>query len=167
MQKVKLIVVSSLIFLGMSFSLNATSKKQAPLLMHLSPETCMANAIYYEAGNQFVLGKAAIGRVIQNRVNAGSKNGFANNVCGVVYQGIEKHNCQFRFGCKHLGKVNKNQYDQCMIIAKQVLYGDEYSHLFTDNVLYFNGKKAGLHFPGIKRYAVIGGHVFYERKQRL
>ncbi len=137
MQKLKVMVVLSLLLFG--GVLGAAMKKQAPASMHLSSETCMANAIYFEAGNQFVLGKAAIGRVIQNRVNAGSKNGFANSVCCVVYQGIEKHNCQFRFGCKHLGKINQKQYEQCMIIARQVLYGDEFSNLFNANVLYFNG----------------------------
>jgi spore germination cell wall hydrolase CwlJ-like protein len=161
MQKFKVFVISSLLLCG--GVLGAAVKKQAPVSMHLSPETCMANAIYYEAGNQFVLGKAAVGRVIVNRVNAGAKGGFANNVCGVVYQGIEHHNCQFRFGCRKVGKkVNQKQYEQCMFIARQVLCG-EYSTLFTDNVLYFNGRKSGLHFAGIRKYAVIGGHVFYEK----
>jgi len=43
----------------------------AALLSFVGPKNvqCLTEAIYYEAGNQSILGKLSVGRVIQNRVN--------------------------------------------------------------------------------------------------
>ena len=77
---------------------------------------CMAEAILFEAGNQPLAGKVAVGEVIMNRVR--SKR-YPNTVCGVVHQGPisswwkKKHNkivpvrnrCQFSYYCD--GKSDK------------------------------------------------------------
>src|SRR5271157_4567452 len=119
MQKIKF-VVSGLLLLYTSI-LGATTRTHKEIDMHFTSEKCMANAIYYEAGNQSTIGKAAIGRVILNRVNAGKSGGFSGNVCGVVYQGAGQRNCQFRFACKRQRKsVNKEQYLECERVAQGI-----------------------------------------------
>lgn len=45
---------------------------------------CMAEAIYFESGNQPFVGKMAVGEVIMNRVY---HVGFPDTICGVVRQG--------------------------------------------------------------------------------
>ena len=71
---------------------------------------CMAEAILFEAGNQPLAGKVAVGEVIMNRVRSDK---YPNTVCGVVHQGPisrwwkVKHNkevpirnrCQFSYYC--------------------------------------------------------------------
>jgi hypothetical protein len=43
---------------------------------------CLADNIYYEARGEDITGKAAVARVVMNRVNYG----FASTPCNVVYQ---------------------------------------------------------------------------------
>jgi spore germination cell wall hydrolase CwlJ-like protein len=68
--------------------------------------TCLAQAIYFEGGNQTVDGMEAIGHVIMNRVESTS---FPDSICGVVHQGprgggpIALHRCQFSYFCDGKG----------------------------------------------------------------
>ncbi len=57
---------------------------------------CLTTAIYYEAAREPDEGQQAVAQVILNRVRHPA---FPNTVCGVVYQGSEKHGCQFSFAC--------------------------------------------------------------------
>lgn len=143
------------------------TKSNHPINIEPNPISCMADAIYYEAGNQPTIGKFAIGRVIINRVHAGKSAGFENSVCGVVHQ-RNNSRCQFSFSCKINGhaRINYDQYAKCVDVAQAVIQQDLYCNLFTSETLYFNNKKNGLHFSGIKRVAVIGNHVFYEKRIR-
>jgi hypothetical protein len=59
-------------------------------------ETCLASAIYYEAGNQTRDGQEAVAQVVLNRVRHPN---YPKSVCGVVYQGAEARGCQFTFAC--------------------------------------------------------------------
>jgi spore germination cell wall hydrolase CwlJ-like protein len=63
---------------------------------------CLAEAIYFEGGNQTTDGMEAIGHVIMNRVES---DHFPDSICGVVRQGprdggpISLHRCQFSYFC--------------------------------------------------------------------
>jgi len=71
---------------------------------------CLAEAILFEAGNQPIVGKIAVGEVIMNRV---ASNKYPNTICDVVHQGKynkwwkRKYNklvpirnkCQFSYYC--------------------------------------------------------------------
>jgi spore germination cell wall hydrolase CwlJ-like protein len=67
---------------------------------------CLAQAIYFEGGNQSVDGMEAIGQVIMNRVES---TAFPDSICGVVQQGprdggpIALHRCQFSYFCDGKG----------------------------------------------------------------
>ena len=57
---------------------------------------CMAVAMLYEAGDD-TLGQRSVGQVIINRVRHPA---FPKTICGVVFQGSERHTgCQFTFTC--------------------------------------------------------------------
>jgi spore germination cell wall hydrolase CwlJ-like protein len=71
---------------------------------------CMAKNIFYEAGNESIMGQAAVARVVLNRVS----HGFAKTPCAVVYQAhtVEKvideetvkvKLCQFSWVCEDKG----------------------------------------------------------------
>jgi spore germination cell wall hydrolase CwlJ-like protein len=63
---------------------------------------CLAEAIYFEGGNQSDEGMTAIGHVIMNRVES---TNFPDSICGVVHQGprnggpITRNRCQFTYFC--------------------------------------------------------------------
>jgi spore germination cell wall hydrolase CwlJ-like protein len=71
-----------------------------------APVACLAQAIYFEGGNQTVDGMEAIGHVIMNRVES---TGFPDTICGVVRQGprdggpITRYRCQFTYFCDGKG----------------------------------------------------------------
>lgn len=63
---------------------------------HDRARDCMASALYYEAGDD-APGQSAVAQVIVNRLRHPA---FPKTVCGVVYQGAERHTgCQFTFTC--------------------------------------------------------------------
>ena len=102
------ILLSFVIFLiGISvvyyFDLDAEGQQ------HNSENYCLAEAIYFEAGNQTLMGKIAVANVILNRVKS---NTYPNTVCGVVHDGPVReswkkdgtyypirHKCQFSYWC--------------------------------------------------------------------
>ena len=102
------ILLSFVIFLiGISvvyyFDLDAAAQQ------HNSENYCLAEAIYFEAGNQPLMGKIAVANVILNRVKS---NTYPNTVCGVVHDGPVReswkkdgtyypirHKCQFSYWC--------------------------------------------------------------------
>jgi len=74
-----------------------------------SENYCLAEAIYFEAGNQPLMGKIAVANVILNRVESDT---YPNTVCGVVHDGPVReswkkngtyypirHKCQFSYWC--------------------------------------------------------------------
>jgi spore germination cell wall hydrolase CwlJ-like protein len=69
---------------------------------------CMAENIYYEAGNQSYAGKIAVGQVVLNRTKT---NGYPSTVCGVIYEGSQNPQtlaCQFSWSCAPHNAIDKN-----------------------------------------------------------
>jgi Cell Wall Hydrolase len=82
-------IVPALPFSIQSSSISARSKMLAI--------ECLTAAIYYEADSESVTGQRAVAQVVLNRVRHPE---YANNVCGVVFQGSERTTgCQFSFTC--------------------------------------------------------------------
>lgn len=60
-------------------------------------DTCLAQAIYFEARSEPLEGQLAVAQVVLNRVN---HKRYPDTVCGVVFQNEHLHNrCQFSFAC--------------------------------------------------------------------
>lgn len=58
---------------------------------------CLTQAVYYEAAVEPIEGRRAVAQVVLNRV---LHPAYPKSVCGVVYQGAERHTgCQFSFTC--------------------------------------------------------------------
>jgi len=68
---------------------------------------CLTDALYYEAANEPEQGQRAIAQVVVNRVR---DRHFPKSVCGVVYEGWERHTgCQFSFVCD--GSIRRRPAD--------------------------------------------------------
>ena len=127
---------------------------------------CLAENIYFEAGNQPELGKVAVGVVTLNRT---MDKRFPNSVCGVVKEVTTRETgsfCQFSWVCddKTLPSQNNKNWRESLRIARMLLEGgyDQYKNVF-ENVLFFHA--ASLKTDWHKRHprvGQIGDHIFYK-----
>jgi|TARA_R110000851_G_scaffold32177_1_gene86532 spore germination cell wall hydrolase CwlJ-like protein len=132
---------------------------------------CLAEAIYFEGGNQTPAGMEAIGHVIMNRVE--SKH-FPDSICGVVHQGprnggpISLNRCQFSYFCDGKGDVfPKNDTPgevksavNARTTAEIILTGTEVDATFGSDHYHANYTSP----PWSKVYshvATVDAHLFY------
>jgi len=134
---------------------------------------CMADNIYFEAGSEPTEGKAAVARVVLNRIN----HGFASTPCKVVYQTthVKQTNdeeetfwvkvCQFSWVCEGKGNPNRNShsYQTSLQVAKDVLIYDKYKEVIPKTVLFFHNTSVINNYPH-EVVARIGNHIFYKKK---
>ena len=85
--------------------------------------SCLAAAVYYEAGNQSLLGREAVAQVVLNRVH---HRAYPKSVCGVVYQGAPSPGCQFSFACDGslARRPNLLGWGEAEEIAKRAIDGE-------------------------------------------
>jgi spore germination cell wall hydrolase CwlJ-like protein len=144
------------------------SRKLPAYAMDIKQIKCMATNIFFEARGESEIGKAAVARVVVNRV----KHGFASNPCAVVYQKRTNKNtnvtvCQFSWVCE--GKKNPNikdpMYKESEQIAYEVMALNEHKNVIPSSTLFFHNTSIS---PDInyKRKIQIGNHIFYEHKKR-
>lgn len=133
---------------------------------------CLTEALYFEARNQTVHGKIAVGNVILNR--AASPN-FPDSVCGVVHQGpmdgssIRLHRCQFSYYCDGLSDdppreniLEVQAWDFAEYIALMLLAGhfDDNTHGST----YYHATYVSPFWADMfTEVAVVDDHIFYTR----
>jgi spore germination cell wall hydrolase CwlJ-like protein len=123
-------------------------------------ETCLTQAIYYEAGFEPQTGRAAVAQIVLNRLRHPA---FPKSVCGVVFQGAQlPTGCQFSFTCD--GALARtpaaDAWAQARSIARRALNGfvvkevGEATHYHADYV-------APYWAPSLVKISQIGAHIFY------
>ncbi len=147
--------------------IEATEEKVAKLV---DPKqlACLAQNIYHEAGSESTEGKAAVARVVMNRINYG----FANTPCSVVYQSNLVRNgydelvklCQFSWVCEGKAPPNENnpRYQKSLKVAYDVLAYDEYQDILPKSALFFHNTSVDPQWP-YQRIDTIGNHIFYSK----
>ena len=122
--------------------------------------SCLASAVYYEAGNQDADGERAVAQVVLNRVRHPA---FPNTVCGVVYQGsMRTTGCQVTFTCD--GSLSREPdadgWRRAKAVAEAALSGAVYApvgwatHYHANYVL-------PTWASSMAKNAVVGAHLFY------
>tara|TARA_R110002020_G_scaffold353089_5_gene566096 strand:+ start:2959 stop:3438 length:480 start_codon:yes stop_codon:yes gene_type:complete len=127
---------------------------------------CLAEAIYFEARNQPLIGQKAVGLVVINRVKDAT---FPNTPCKVTrqakynnYQPI-LHKCHFSFYCD--GKperiFNTNAWTIAKQIAYQILNNEIYD--FTNGSLYYHAVyiQPPQWAKEMRVMIIIDKHIFY------
>ena len=117
---------------------------------------CLADNIYYEAGNQSTKGKLAVAAVTINRVNSPK---FPKSICSVVYQRT-RGTCQFSWTCMRKYVPNPEQYAEAKRVAEKVLFAGANHGVLGKNVLFYHADYVN---PGwnLRRVTKIGDHIFY------
>jgi spore germination cell wall hydrolase CwlJ-like protein len=132
---------------------------------------CMAQNIYFEAGNQPLAGKIAVSQVVLNRVKHPS---YPDNICDVVYQAKMKVNwknkivpirnqCQFSWFCdgKSDDPVDSQTWLSALHIARDVVqerYGD-----ITEGSTHYHADSVHPYWAdSLYQTVIINNHTFYK-----
>ncbi|MCO5092438.1 cell wall hydrolase [Bosea sp. (in: a-proteobacteria)] len=125
-------------------------------------QRCLAEAVYFEARSESLMGQAAVAQVVLNRVKSGL---YPASVCGVVYQNSNRYlSCQFTFTCegKSLRITEPAAWRDAVRIAREVYDGTTYlpdvgasTHYHANYVRPYWAKR-------LKKMDTIGQHVFYK-----
>jgi spore germination cell wall hydrolase CwlJ-like protein len=164
-----------LIVCGFTMTFNITSdfkNLESNIASHVSLKqiTCLAKNIFYEAGHESTEGKAAVARVVVNRMN----HGFGSTPCQVVYQTTYVNSdegkikvCQFSWVCEGRGDPNTNdpRYVQSMNIAYDVLANNSYNDILPKSALFFHNLSVNVDnsWP-YRKIKQIGNHIFYSKQ---
>jgi len=139
---------------------------------------CMKEAIYFEAGNQPVVGKFAVAYVILNRV---SHKQYPNTICSVVHQGPIskwhkkelgkivpiKNKCQFSYWCdgKSESFVEQSTSYRESVAVAEIIVGGGYKLIFdpTEGATHYHATYVTPSWSKhMKKTVLIEDHVFYK-----
>ena len=127
---------------------------------------CLAEAIYFEARGENVVGQYAVAEVILNRVD---DKQFPNSVCDVVSEGATKlHSCQFSYNCD--GKpeyINDlKSYERILKLANMLYDGT--ARLLTGGATFYHSRDVAPSWTSeLRKTREIGRHLFYKVESRL
>lgn len=124
---------------------------------------CLADNIFFEAGNQSDLGKKAVAYVTLNRL---SSTKFPDNVCSIVY--AKKYNvCQFSWVCKHASLRKRKQkepdmWQRSLSVAHSVIHSYNWKDDPTRGALHFHADYVNPYWSKVLiKTVTIDNHIFY------
>ena len=121
---------------------------------------CLAENIYYEAGDQSLVGKVAVGQVTINRMHNPK---YPKTICGVVNQKIEGV-CMFSWKCEEPKPIrNQRAWKQSQQVAYELLSRDRNDIIdITEGATHFHSARVK---PGWRHHRVtrIDDHIFYRQ----
>ena len=132
-----------------------------PMPKMTSELKCLAEAIYFEARGESLIGQYAVGEVIINRMISPS---FPNSICGVVSEGSSRLNaCQFSYNCD--GKLEivteKGSYGRISKLSQILL--EPSARVLTDGATFYHAKAVNPSWAKkFKKTNEIGQHIFYK-----
>lgn len=124
---------------------------------------CLADNVYYEAGNQSIEGKKAVAYVTLNRLYAKQ---WPTDVCEIVYQKTKNPDtkqtvCQFSWVCEPRRAPNAHVWELSYNIAKHVWYQYHNDIDPTKGSTYFHATYVKPQWK-YQKITQIGDHIFYK-----
>ena len=132
---------------------------------------CLAQNIYFEAGNQPLAGKIAVSQVVINRVEHPS---YPDNICDVIYQAKTRVNwkneivpirnqCQFSWFCdgKSDDPVDSQTWLLSLHIARDVVH-DRYGDITEGSTHYHADSVYPYWADSLLQTVIINNHTFYK-----
>ena len=132
---------------------------------------CMAQNIYFEAGNQPLAGKIAVAQVVLNRLEHPN---YPTTMCDVIYQAKWKenwlgnlvpirHQCQFSWFCdgKSDDPVDSPTWMNSLKVAADVVQG-KYGDITEGSTHYHSIYVHPYWADSLNETVVINEHVFYK-----
>lgn len=124
-------------------------------------ETCLAQAIYFEARGEDVRGQVAVAQVIMNRVFS---RFYPHSVCGVIYQNAHRyHACQFSFACDRKPELidEPDAWSLALHLAEQTLDGNVWDPEIGKATHYHARFVSPAWVGEMHKVASYGIHIFY------
>jgi spore germination cell wall hydrolase CwlJ-like protein len=123
-------------------------------------QTCMTQALYYEARGEGQRGQEAVAEVILRRMKSGNR---PSTVCGVVR---EPHQFSFVTDGSMSRRLDRQAWDAAHDLAVRILSGKIVTSL-TKRATYYHQVDVTPAWSKIfVRTAIVGNHVFYEDRPR-
>ena len=122
---------------------------------------CLAQAIYFEARGEPMVGQIAVANVVMNRVKSQK---YPNTICGVVFQNYQKRNaCQFSFTCDGQPELAKNGklWRQTVRLANNMMTGKRKYRPVRNATHYHADYVSPDWSTQLQRVKKIGRHIFY------
>ena len=148
------ITISTLIT---ALPVNGASAKQTETAFDKQQIECLAQNVYFEAGNQSRTGKIAVSNVVMNRVN---DKRFPNTPCAVIKQKA-RGVCQFSWVCQGKKYIrDQKTYAEALSVARRV-YDNAID--VTNGAKFYHASYVKPSWSRVfKRTVVIGDHIFYK-----
>lgn len=133
----------------------------------LAERRCLAEAMYYEARSEGVIGQKAVAEVVFHRMR---NRNYPGTVCGVVFEGAAlKHACQFSFTCN--GDMNKPKNEQAWaeakLLAAKIMTGAVSLGDITDDATSYHADYVDpVWADHLIKTVQIGRHIFYRLPAR-
>jgi len=132
---------------------------------------CLAQNIYFESGNQPMVGKIAVSHVVLNRVESSL---YPDTICDVIYDAEYRENwlgnmvpvrnrCQFSWFCdgKSDDPVDSKTWIESLLLARRI-YDGEWTDI-TEGATHYH---ADYIYPfwadSLNRTTTIDNHIFYK-----
>ncbi|WP_163846320.1 cell wall hydrolase [Pseudooceanicola aestuarii] len=127
---------------------------------------CLAEALYFEARGESVMGQFAVAEVIMNRVDSPE---YPTTVCGVVNQGTgRRYACQFTYTCDGHDEVIAEPAAYNRVAKIAALMVNDAPRPLTHGATHYHtnavSPRWARRFP---RTASIGVHYFYRMPTRV
>jgi spore germination cell wall hydrolase CwlJ-like protein len=128
-------------------------------------QDCLAEAMYFEARSEGVVGQKAVAEVVLQRVRS---RFYPNTVCGVVYEGTERGDqlCQFSYACNGSldEAIEPKAWERSSRLASRIMAGTVKLGGQTDRAIAYHTIAVTPEWAaGMVRTSQIGNHIFYRR----
>lgn len=153
-----------MVFLGRRGTTGTTDR----VYVEVGGVECLAKNIYFEARNESLAGRIAVGQTTLNRVR--SKK-FPGSICDVVYQGSHFKNgtpkrdmCQFSWYCDGASdKIkNKRAWAESIRVASYLANGRNWILDITDGAEFYHADYVSPRWARSKKKTTqIDRHIFY------
>ena len=131
---------------------------------------CLAEAIYFESGNQSDAGRLAVGHVVLNRQEMRE---YPNTICDVVHQAEYrenwkgnmipvKHRCQFSYFCDGKPEIieDSKTWNESYMLATLLVNG---MYDFTHGASHYHNDSVHPYWADhLKHTVTIDNHIFYK-----
>lgn len=133
----------------------------------LAERRCLAEAMYYEARSEGVIGQEAVAEVVFHRMR---NRNYPSTVCGVVFEGSElRHACQFSFTCNGDMKkpIEKHAWAESKLLAAKIMTGAVRLADITDHATSYHADYVDPVWAAhLVKTVQIGRHIFYRLPSR-
>jgi spore germination cell wall hydrolase CwlJ-like protein len=134
-----------------------TSSSGKKMMIKDEDKYCLAQNIYFEAGNQSLLGKLAVGLVVMNRVKS---QRYPNTVCGVVRQ---RKQFSWVDDSKSNNPIKDRAWRESLRLSEEVLSGKA-DFLGFENVTHYHANYVNPRWSKeMQEVAKIDQHIFYRQ----